>query len=178
MRQEDLAVRENEQLSDLEDIFVGQRQQLCQVAARILGSRDRAEDVVQDAYLKVMEAKATFSIRQPAAYVFRIVRNLAIDHYRRSSLESDVFTVEEAGQGVPSPAGTPETVSIGRQELGLVARALEELPERTRRVFELYRVNGHTQREIAKMFDVSPTLVNFMIRDALNHCRSALHTAS
>ncbi|MFC6978486.1 sigma factor-like helix-turn-helix DNA-binding protein [Microbulbifer taiwanensis] len=62
--------------------------------------------------------------------------------------------------------------------MNLVARALGELPERTRRVFELYRMGGHTQREIAKMLGVSPTLVNFMIRDALNHCRSALESAS
>ncbi|MFC6632702.1 RNA polymerase factor sigma-70 [Microbulbifer taiwanensis] len=171
-------MRKDEQFPDLADTFVAHRSQLCQAAARILGSRDRAEDVVQDAYLKVMEAKTVFSVKEPAAYVFRMVRNLAIDHYRRSTLESNVFAVEEAGQGVPSPAGTPEAISIGRQELNLVARALGELPERTRRVFELYRMGGHTQREIAKMLGVSPTLVNFMIRDALNHCRSALESAS
>jgi RNA polymerase sigma-70 factor (ECF subfamily) len=37
-------------------------------------------------------------------------------------------------------------------------------------------MGGHTQREIAQMLDVSPTLVNFMIRDALDHCRSALES--
>lgn len=168
-------VREDEQLSDLVDIFVAHRSQLCHMATKILGSRDRAEDVVQDAYLKVMDAKTVFVVKQPAAYVFRIVRNLAIDHYRRAALESGVFTDEEEGQNVPSSvSATPEALSISRQQLGLVARALDQLPERTRRVFELYRVGGHTQREIAQMLDVSPTLVNFMIRDALDHCRNAL----
>lgn len=169
----------DEQLSDLVDIFIAHRSQLCQLATKILGSRDRAEDVVQDAYLKVMDAKAVFVVKQPAAYVFRIVRNLAIDHYRRAGLESGVFTVEEDGQNVPSSvSATPEAISINRQQLSLVARALDQLPERTRRVFELYRMGGHTQREIAQMLDVSPTLVNFMIKDALNHCRSVMESIS
>jgi RNA polymerase sigma-70 factor (ECF subfamily) len=169
-------VREDEQLSDLVDVFVAHRNQLCQVATKILGSLDRAEDVVQDAYLKVIEARAVFVVKQPVAYIFRIVRNLAIDHYRRATLESGVFTVAEEGWNGPSASGTPEAISISRQQLSLVASALDQLPERTRRAFELYRMGGHTQREIAQMLDVSPSLVNFMIRDALDHCRSALES--
>lgn len=172
---EDLTVCEDEQISDLVGIFVTHRIQLCQAATRILGNRDRAEDVVQDAYLKIMEIRSTFDIRQPVAYVFRVVRNLAIDHYRRMSLEATVFAVEEEGQCIVSLSELPETISINRQQLILIARALEELPERTRMVFELYRMGGHTQREIAKMLNVSPTLINFMIRDALDQCRNAIN---
>ncbi len=171
-------MREDEQLSDLVDIFVTHRAQLCQTAAKILGSRDRADDVVQDAYLKVIEVRAVFVVKQPVAYIFRIVRNLAIDHYRRARLESGVFAGAEEGEHVPSASGTPEAISISCQQLSLVARALEQLPERTRRAFELYRMGGHTQREIARMLAVSPPLVNFMIRDALDHCRGALSATS
>lgn len=167
----------DEKLRDLVDIFVAHRSQLCTVAMKILGSRDKAEDVVQDAYLKVIEAGEVFVVRQPTAYIFRIVRNLAIDHYRRGVLESGVFAVAEEGRSVPSSTGTPEAISISSQQLRSVARALDQLPERTRRAFELYRMDGHTQREIARMLDVSPTLVNFMIRDALDHCRLALGPA-
>lgn len=178
MRLEDLTVRRDEQLSDLVDIFITHRSQLCHVAMRILGSQDRADDAVQDAYLKIIEADAVFAVKQPTAYVYRVVRNLAIDRYRRSSLELDVFAVAEEGRNVASSSGTPEAISISRQDLSLIARALGELPERTRRAFELYRIGGHTQREIAKLLDVSPTLVNFMIRDALAHCRATLNAGT
>lgn len=170
-------MRVNKQLLELADIFVSHRSQLCQAAAKILGSRERAEDVVQDAYLKIMEADTVFIVTQPVAYIFRVVRNLAIDHYRRAALESNVFALEEEGHHVLTHTELPETISINRQQLDLVAIALDQLPERTRKVFELYRMNGLTQREIAKALDVSPTLVNFMIRDALEHCRKALEFA-
>lgn len=44
-------------------------------------------------------------------------------------------------------------------------------PKRTRYAFEMYRLHGVPQKDIAKELGVSPTLVNFMIRDALVHCR-------
>ena len=43
-----------------------------------------------------------------------------------------------------------------------------------RRAFELYRLGGLTQREVADELGISTTLVNFMIRDALTCCRDAL----
>lgn len=171
-------MQETEQLQDLVEVFLAHRKQLCHAAVRILGSQDRAEDVVQDAYFKIADIKTVFMIKNPVAYVFRIVRNLAIDHYRHAVFESGVFVVhdtEHEQQGEqPSLLGVPEKEYIGRQELLLIMKALEQLPERTRKVFELYRIEGNTQREIAKMLNVSPTLVNFMIRDALKHCQQAL----
>ena len=169
---------EDEQQVDLAATFTAYRNQLHQLAAKILRNSDRAEDVVQDAYLKIIEVKAVLVVKQPVAYIFRVVRNLAIDHYRHASLESSLFTGDEEAQSMPSPAPTPEAISISRQQISLVADALDQLPKRTRRAFELYRVGGHTQREIAQMLGVSPTLVNFMIRDALNRCRSVFDSTA
>jgi RNA polymerase sigma-70 factor (ECF subfamily) len=56
----------------------------------------------------------------------------------------------------------------------MVSDALATLPERTRRAFELYRLGGLTQREVADELGISTALVNFMIRDALTCCRDAL----
>lgn len=42
----------------------------------------------------------------------------------------------------------------------------------------MYRLHGMPQKDIAKELEVSPTLVNFMIRDALVHCRKVSDTLS
>jgi hypothetical protein len=60
------------------------------------------------------------------------------------------------------------------QALRIVMGALRELPERTSHVFQMHRIDGVSQRDIASQLLVSPTLVNFMVRDAHNHCRSKL----
>lgn len=164
----------NESDVALTGVFIANRSQLRHAAMKIIGTREQADDVVQDAYVKVMEMAAVFDIKQPLAYLFQLVRNLAIDRHRRTALESRFFTSEEEGLHVHATTGTPEAVAVNMQQLRLVADALAKLPERTRRAFELYRLGGHTQREVADQLGVSTTLVNFMIRDALTFCRTAI----
>lgn len=162
------------EVTDLKEHFIVNRSRLRDAAARILGCRQRAEDVVQDAFVKISEIAPSFTAQQPAAYLFRVVRNLAIDRHRRASFESSVFTAEEDGLEVAGDSDSPEAIMIGSQYLQLVSQALSELPSRTSHVFKLYRIDDYTQSQIANELAISTTLVNFMIRDAMNHCRSAV----
>jgi RNA polymerase sigma-70 factor (ECF subfamily) len=166
----------DQQPVDLSAVFVAHRAQLRRAALKILGDTERAEDVVQDAYLKVTETEGVLNIKQPLAYLYQIVRNLAIDRHRRAAFEGGLFDREEEGLQVPGQVGTPEATAISRQHLALVARALSELPERTRRAFELHRLDGHTHCAIASQLHISTSLVNILIHDALDHCRAALRS--
>jgi RNA polymerase sigma-70 factor (ECF subfamily) len=161
----------------LDEVFMAYRSQLRWAALRILGNPERAEDVVQDVYLKISEGGATIDIRNPAAYLLQMVRNLAIDYRRRLSLEVHLFQSEDDGLHVPCHTAMPETIVSGRQHLNLVAEAISELPERTRRAIELHRLVGHTHRAIAKELDISTSLVNILIHQAIDHCRSVLQPA-
>ena len=98
------------------------------------------------------------------SYLFQIVRNLAIDHYRKQALELKYSGTEEEGLNVVIHGASPETSHINFNTLENIADALTELPQRTRYAFEMYRLHGVPQKDIAKELGVSPTLVNFMIR--------------
>lgn len=167
---------ESRQMSqELFGAFVSYRRALIETAARIVGCRAGAEDVVQDTFVKLFDQdECGIVIRQPVGYLFQTVRNLAIDRHRRAALEQRHAGTEEDGLLVASEAASPEAISLGRESLGTVANALAELPERTQQAFEMYRIRGMKQKEIAGVLGVSPTLVNFMIRDAMTHCRDAL----
>ncbi|WP_050478192.1 RNA polymerase factor sigma-70 [Herbaspirillum rhizosphaerae] len=160
--------------TDLCAEFIACRSQLRDAAARILGSRERAEDVIQDAYFKIVEVSAANEIREPVAFLFQVVRNLAIDRQRRLSMESVFFAEEDEGMQVSSGASGPEATVISRETLARVAAALATLPARTLSAFEMHRLDGCTQKEVAEKLGVSTTLVNFMIRDALNCCREIM----
>jgi RNA polymerase sigma-70 factor (ECF subfamily) len=152
--------------------FVDNRLILVKIAARITGCRSRAEDVVQDAFFRLQSAPPiTSSIKAQLSYLFQIVRNLAIDHYRKQALEQKYSGPEEEGLNVVIQGASPETSHINFSTLEHIADALTELPSRTRYAFEMYRLHGVPQKDIARELGVSPTLVNFMIRDALVHCR-------
>ncbi|MEE9098910.1 MULTISPECIES: RNA polymerase factor sigma-70 [Pseudomonas] len=158
----------------LHELFATHRQTFINAAARILGCRSHAEDVVHDAYIKLNATDLTSGIQSQSGYLMRVVRNLAIDLYRRQALEKRYSGNEEEGMHVATPAASPETEHEGRQTLEAISNALLALPERTRYAFEMYRLHGRTQKEIAEELGVSPTLVNFMVRDALVHCRKTL----
>lgn len=163
--------------SPLLQAFVDNRLILVKIAARITGCRSRAEDVVQDAFFRLQSApQITSSFKAQLGYLFQIVRNLAIDHYRKQALEQRYSGPEEEGLNVVIQGASPETTHINFSTLEHIADTLTDLPSRTRYAFEMCRLHGVPQKDIAKELGVSPTLVNFMIRDALVHCRNVSGT--
>jgi RNA polymerase sigma factor (sigma-70 family) len=150
----------------LEQIFIAQRTALRHTAHGILHNRELAEDVVQEAYLRLREQQQASSVREPVAYFFQTVRNLSIDRLRRLNLEANVFAVDDEAGEVESSTGSPEHIAIDRENLRRAEQVLTTLPRRTRQAFELHRIGGHTQQEVAVRLGVSTTLVNFMLRDA------------
>ncbi len=166
---------EDEYFFQIEALFIAHRTQLRRAAFKILGDWDLADDVIHDAYLKIRDCSANKSeVKQPVAYLFQTVRNVAIDQYRRSMLELDLFDSEEEGLLVPDKQRTPDTYLMHYQSLNLIMTALSMLPERTRRVFELYRLEGRTQHKIAEELQISVSLVNRLIHVAIRHCKEAL----
>lgn len=143
--------------------------------APLLGCRLRAEDVVQDVWIKLTEAPPEAEIQRPVSYLFRLVRNLAIDHVRRLGLEVRYGANEEVPLTAPSAEPTPEQAAIDQEMLRALALVLAELPERTRLVFEMNRVGGHSVAEIATAFDVSPGFIYRLLREATIHCSRRLH---
>ncbi|WP_187805812.1 sigma-70 family RNA polymerase sigma factor [Aquipseudomonas alcaligenes] len=168
------ALPEADQNSQLEGLYHGSRRALVDSAQALLGCRARAEDVVQDAFLKLWESGDQHAIQEPIRYLFRMVRNLAIDRLRRLALEGRYRFDEEPLEELPAPQSTPEQAAIGELEWQRMHQAIGELPERTRTVFTMSQLEGYSQREVATHLNASPTLVHFLLRDALLHCRNRL----
>ena len=175
---EPLSTPKNRHESVLLQMFVDNRALLVKLAARITGCHSRAEDVVQDAFFRLPSSpKETTSSKAQLGYLSQIVRNLAIDHYRKQTRVKKYSCAEEEGLNVAVDNSSPETICIGITTLEHIADALTKLPSRTRYAFEMYRLHGVPQKEIAKQLSVSPTLVNFMIHDALGVCSEVVNTA-
>jgi RNA polymerase sigma-70 factor (ECF subfamily) len=160
----------------LGDVFIAHRAQLWSIAQKIVGTADLAGDVVQEAYLKVAHASCTRDVEKPFAYCCQVVRNVAFDFRRRHAVESSYRTYTDDGEPPQVPDGTsPEQVLDERRVLDAIDKALQAVPARTRRAFELHCLGGLTQREIGQRLGCSATLINFMVRDArdaLAACRA------
>ncbi len=161
----------------LGEMFIMRRSDLRAIAFRIVGRADVVDDVMQDAYIKLVEGVCARDVLNPFAYCCQVVRNMAIDHCRSRVVEVGIIVATPDGD-LPDIAGDRHADAgiDERRLLYQIEAVLAGLPQRTRLVFELYRLHEKTQREIGKMVGVSATWVNFMIKDvmqALVACRDA-----
>jgi RNA polymerase sigma-70 factor (ECF subfamily) len=156
-------------------VFMAHRAELIRYAAGIVGCRARAEDVVQEAYIRFDDMAGRRELGEPVGYLYRVVRNLALDWARRLKLERRHAGEEIAALAEAQP--TPEDEALHRDRVRLVLAALDELPERTRRAIELYRVEGLKLREVADILGISIASAHALIQQGLIHCRQRLRSA-
>lgn len=153
-------------------LYQSQRASLVDYACAITGSRAEAEDVVQDAWLRFDRAWGTATVREPLHYLYRIVRNLALDGRRRAlhAAQRHPLVLDDVAELVPCDAPSPEQAAIAHSELDAVRLALAQLPDRTRIAVEMHRFGGHTLSEIAAFLGISVGLAHALVADGIKHC--------
>ncbi|MEM7426944.1 MAG: sigma-70 family RNA polymerase sigma factor [Pseudomonadota bacterium] len=154
------------------EMFLELRGDLVTYASSITGCRSHAEDVVQDAFLRFREATRSGTPKSPVSYLYRVVRNLAIDRLRGRQREGEAVAAA-ALAGHPA-SQTPEDISLYRDQLRLLTIALAELDERTRRAVVMHRVEGAKLREIGDALGVSTSLAHSLVVSGMEHCRRTL----
>ena len=143
------------------------------LAYRMCGSRSRAEDVVQEAFLSLWRGGARYDQRRGSvrSWVLSVVRNRAIDAFRRDAGRSardvaDDGLVEQAASG----EGTEATVER-RDDAQRVRSAVLALPAEQRKVIELAYFGGFTHSEIAEMLELPQGTVKGRMRLGLSKLR-------
>jgi len=156
--------------SDTSSIFIEHRSSLVDYAARIVGSRAHAEDIVQEAWFRLRGLDDPSRVREPLAYLYRLVRNLAIDTQRKLSREISRSVPEATAFAMADDRPSPERAAAGKNELRAVLEALAELPERTRIAIRMNRVEGRKLQEVADHLDLSVTRTFKLIVEGIAHC--------
>lgn len=120
---------------------------------------DRVDDLVQETYAVLATRTEVASIRAPRAYAFQVAKSILLQELRRSRVVAigSVADLEALDHAADLPS--PEQQAIGRDELARVARAIAEMPRQTRRAFQLRRVEGLSQREVAQRLGLSENTV-------------------
>ncbi|MDE1145816.1 MAG: sigma-70 family RNA polymerase sigma factor [Azospirillaceae bacterium] len=164
------------------DLYLAHRAALIDYATPILGERSRAEDVVQEAFLRFVPRGAAANengggkgVAQPLSYLYRIVRNLAFDVVRRRRNEARLNEEAEWWM-LPAEARPPERELIHQQNLERVEAVLAALPMQARLAVEMNRFGGYTLHEISARIGVSPPTVHRMVRDGLLKIAMAMAT--
>jgi RNA polymerase sigma-70 factor, ECF subfamily len=146
------------------------------LAYRMVGRRNQAEDVVQEAFLSVWRASARYDSARGSVrtWVLGIVHNRAIDALRRSTVHDSRRASDE---GIEERFEAPERTdaeAARRSEATDVRAALGVLPPDQLKVIELAYFGGFTHSEIAEMLDTPLGTVKGRMRLALEKLRGVL----
>lgn len=161
---------------DIQLLFSRHARDIAQSLRRRGISEDTAADLTQDTFVRMLSSPpaAGAAVRNPVGYLFRIARNLGTDHKRRERIVTYVDLEPEEFAAIADPSPSPETIVYDRQRLGLTQAALAELPKRTRRAFELHRMEEMTIAAVAAELGLSPSRVWTLIRTAYEHVDARL----
>ncbi len=123
-----------------------------------LGQED-VEDIVQESYCRMAGLVSVEHILSPRGYFFTVAKNIALMRLRRARVVR-IDTVDEIDRlEVVSETPSPEQIAVGRGELARVYRLIAALPARCRKIFELRKIQGLPQKEIARIMGLSETII-------------------
>lgn len=142
---------------------------------RRVANRSEAEDLTQETFVRLIGAHSFAQAEQANAYVFRVASNLLRDRartrVRRKSFPISVVdpnVIEEMACEIAEDRG-PERVLIGRESLAEVLLSLDELGERTKTIFILFRLEGMKQKDIAALCGIGVSTVEKHVMAAVLH---------
>ncbi len=161
---------------DLHHLFKKHARDIRQALRRRGLPEETAADLTQDTFLRVLVSppKISKSTYNPVGYLFRIARNLGTDYQRREGLLRRVDLSTEDFAAIADPSPSPEKQVYDRQKLLLTQQALSELPQRTRKAFEMHRMDEMTIAAIAAELDLSTGRTWSLIREAYEYIDSRL----
>jgi len=142
--------------------------------ARFLHCEDTAEEVTQEAFVRLLHFTPRKPMENPRAYLFQVAANTARDWLARQQTRNRVIGDAELPEDIRCPGPGPEASTLNHERLELLSSAIRELPPRCREVFLLSRFDGLNNREIADRLGISGNMVEKHIIKAMLHCRRNL----
>jgi RNA polymerase sigma-70 factor (family 1) len=164
-------------MKEIDLVFQQYYRPLCLYALHYLHDLDEAEDVVQDCFVRLLEAEkrdanssvSSLSMSNPQnlkSFLYASVRNACIDKLRRKNpIVQDISPSDLSGV-----ISDEQAVDSASREAELWT-AIEQLPERCREIFLMSKRDGMTYREIAEELCLSEKTVEHQISKALKTLR-------
>jgi RNA polymerase sigma factor (sigma-70 family) len=159
----------SEHVGEIEKLFREHNRALIAFLQCRLNSYSDAQEVAQEAYLRMLTLENREDVESLRSYLFKIAGNLAIDRIRKRKVRSDFI----AGQSHDEPFGDESPVhhAMAVEQVAGIRRALKELPAKTSQAFVLHVIEGRDFGSVAQTMNLSERMVRYHVANALAHCR-------
>lgn len=150
-----------------EDHYLG----LCLYAKKIVADVDQARDIVQDVFVTLYDTRHTITIKSSVkSYLYKAVRNASLNHLKQSDTRNAHH--EYLRYRLPEEDDQDQMIRIELEEK--ILEAIQGLPAKCRRIFEMNRFEGKKNKEIAEILGLSIRTVETQVSNALKILREHL----
>lgn len=149
------------------------KNKLFRFASRLLGSEAEAQDVVQEAFVKVWNGGKLNEVQNWEAWCMRIVHNLSLDRLRvikRRSIEP----LDANAHAVQTKDLTPHDRTELKESMQRISEWMNALPEKQRQVLHLRDIEGYSYQEICEILSIDMSQVKVSLFRARNSIREKL----
>jgi RNA polymerase sigma-70 factor (ECF subfamily) len=145
--------------------FHAYESKLVHYAWSIVGDLETARDIAQDTFLKLCHESPETVGDPPNAWLYKICRNRAIDHYRKNKRRRHESAEQLADHAANDE--TPHEQLIRREQVAGILSALASLPEREQEIVRLKFLHDFSYKQIADTVGLSPGNVGYILHGAL-----------
>ena len=157
------------EVSKLAVLFERHHRSLFRYFVSMNRNRELSEDLVQDVFFRMLRYRGSYDPEQSfTAWMYQIARNASIDNAQKRRAE--VIGIDEIGERQTEPVSTapgPEESAASNQNLALLKRALERLPQDKRELLVLARFQGMKYEEIAMVLSCEVGTVKVRVYRAM-----------
>ena len=161
-------------LTEFESIVTRHQDRVFGYAVRLLGDRDQAKDVVQDAMIRMWNHRERVEIEGAVSWLLRVTHNACIDVLRRRKLETKIFEgdadTERVGGGERSPSSLAESSDM----MAHLQDAIARLKEPYRSIVVLREIEDFRYEEICGALDLPMSTVKVYLHRARKQLRKTL----
>lgn len=159
---------------NVKSLFTKHNDELYRYIHKKFGNSADAEEIVQDAFCSYLKIGNSEKIDNPRAFLYKTANNLALNHIRKSGYRNaHLNTLDKTESSIPL-----EREVFAKSDVESLQANLNELPELTRMIFLMNRMDGKSYPEIGRELEVSLSQVQKHMIAALKFLRKNLDRPS
>jgi len=148
---------------------------LLSFARTFLTSREVAEEIVEDIFIKIWARREDVaSIQNFNVYLYKCVKNAAINELNKQANRIKTQLIDEADHDHHLSGPTPLEHLVVSEMLQSMEIAVESLPQRCRQIFKLIREDGLKYKEVAEILNISVNTIDNQMAIAVKRICAAL----
>lgn len=160
--------------SAYKELFVAFYKPLQQFANSFVRSRELAEEIVSDVFIKIWESRAEIeSISNLKVYLYVSIKNTSLKYLLKQHRQVAI-SIDELDVELESFSRNPEELMLTAEMMNKIQETVNELPPRCKMIFKLIKEDGLRYKEVAEILNISVKTIDNQLAIALRKINKAV----